>query len=213
MARNIAPGIRRRFSFERSFGRRQLGGIDGVESLGTGGFEQRGRSGDEGDARAGKHVARRQRGPQLQGLRPAQRSAIEKHSGRLNHTRIQRLLHHARGFNPQQLERGNSGFSCNLPGALTAADGRVNLEWSGSRDQLAVVLHGLHQPDERVGTRLAHKQLGEGCRLQKKEAHSIPRSSSMVTATGSPCTSTGWKRCASSGMPASARLSRMVVVG
>ena len=201
------------FDFERGFGRRQPGGIDGFEPLSTGGFEQRWGSGDEGDARAGKHVARSQRGAQLQGLRPAQRGAIEELPGCLKHAWIQRLLYHACGFDPQQFEGNDSGFGRDVPGALAAADGRIDLKRCGRRDQLAIILDGLHQPDERVGSRLAHKQLGESRRLQEKETHSIPRSSSMVTATGSPCTSTGWKRCASSGMPASARLSRMVVVG
>jgi hypothetical protein len=49
-----------------------------------------------------------------------------------------------------------------MPPAARAADGRVDLERRGGGDQLAIVLDGLHQPDQRVGALLLHKQLGEG---------------------------------------------------
>jgi hypothetical protein len=152
-------------------------------------------------------------GGQLQGVGPAQGGAVEELARGFKHRRIQRLLHHARGLHAQAVERGGGVFRGDAAGPLAPADGRVDLQRRGGGDQLAVVLDGLHQADQGVGALLLHKQLGEGRGLKKVAAHRFPRSSSMASAMESPCAATGWKRCASSGMPASARLRRMVVVG
>ena len=192
----------------------EICGINRFESLHLCRIEQGRRGGDEGDRGAGKHVASGERGAQLQGFGPAQAKCGQGAGARLQARRDSSGCCTMRADSTRSSSSAAAAASGAIwPDAFAPPDGRIHLERSCGRDELAVVLHGFHQPDQRIGSGLAHKQLGEGRSFKKIEAHSLPRSSSIATATGSPCTSTGWKRCASSGMPASARLRRMVVVG
>ena len=192
---------------------RFFGRVEGVEAFGFGGFKQLRGGGDEDDLCALEHIAGSDRGAQLQGVGPAEGGAVEELAGGFEDGRVERLLDHASGFKAQDIKRRGGVFGGDCAGALAPPDGRIDLQRRGGRDQLAVVFDGLHQADQGVGALLLHKEPGESRGFKEVATHRFPRSSSMASAMESPCAATGWKRCVSSGMPASARLSRMVVVG
>jgi len=194
------------------------GRIEGVKALSFSGFEQRRRGRNEDDLSAVEHIAGDHGGGELKRLRPAKRGSIEELTRRLKDGRIERLLNHAGSFNAEGLECGRGVFRGDFPGAFAAADGGVDLERRGSRNELAIVFNGLHEADECIGSLPSHKKPSEGRGLEEIAGHTLPRStwilsSWIASAMESPWIWTGWNRCASSGMPASARLRRMVVVG
>ncbi len=189
------------------------GGIHDGEVFGPGGINQMLASGNEDDFRTLKHVARHEGRAELQGIGPAQGAAIDQLTGALENRGIQRFLDGAGRLQAQNLERGGGVFPADTAGTFPAADGCMDFKWCGGRNKFAIVLDAFHQLDQGIGARLADKQLREGCGLEEIATHRTPRSSSRTAVTVSPFTATGWKRWASSGIPASARLSRMVVVG
>src|SRR5581483_3139466 len=148
-----------------------------------------------------------------QSLRPAKIGAVEQLPRSFQYSRVQRLLHGAGSLDTQRLQSCGCVWRCNVTCPFAAADSRIDLERSGRGDQLAIILDQFQPPYQRGRTRFLHEQFRECGGLEKIEAHSSPRSTSIASAAASPCTATGWKRCASSGIPASARFSRMVVVG
>ena len=177
------------------------------------GFEQGGGGRDEDDLGAVKHIAGNHGRGKLKSLRPAKRGAVEELARRLKDGGIEGLLDHASGLKAEGFEGGGGVFRRDVSGALAAANGGIDLKGSGGSDELAIVLHGLHEVDERIGSLTSHKEPNEGGGLEEITGHAFPRSSWIASAMESPWTWMGWKRCASSGMPASARLRRMVVVG
>ena len=108
---------------------------------------------------------------ELQGLRPTERSAVEKLARRFQHAGIQGLLHHSPRLNAQHLKGCGGGFGGDIAGALAPPDGGIHFEGRCGRDQLAIVFNVLKQPDQRIGTGFAHKQLGESRRFKKIKTH------------------------------------------
>ena len=95
--------------------------VEGVEAFCFGGFQKLRRGGDEDDLSALKHFAGDDGGGQLQRVRPAQGGSVEKLAGGFKHGWIQRLLHHARGFKAENVERGGSVFGGDAAIPLAAA--------------------------------------------------------------------------------------------
>jgi len=93
-----------------------------------------------------------------------------------------------------------------------AAQRRKPPEASG-RNQLAVVLDGLHKADQASGARLLHKQFGKGRGLKEVASSQVPPFSSMASAIDVPCHRDRVKALRLVGMPALARFRRNVVVG
>src|ERR1017187_4762202 len=154
----------------------EICGVKGLEPFQPCRIEQGRRGGDEGNRGAGEHIASSERRAELQSLRPTKRSAVKKLARGFKNARIQGLLHHAGGLDAQKLERGGGGFRRDLAGPFAPPDGRIHFEGTCRRDQFPVVLNGFHETDERIGSRLAHKQTGERRSFKKKEAHWLPRS-------------------------------------
>ena len=182
-----------------------------MEALGLCGFKQRGRSGDKGDVGAFEHVARREGSAKLQGVRPAELGAVEKLARAFKTAGLSGCCT-MRADSMRRVSSAGAASRADIAGAFAAADGGVDLKRRGGRDELAIVFHGFHEPDQRVCARLLHKELDERRGFKKGSSLISPF---LLDGVGErpPCTATGWKRCASSGMPASARLRRMVVVG
>jgi len=72
-----------------------------------------------------KHVAGNEGGGELQGVWPAQRGAVSSWRA-ASRTRVERLLHHARGFKAENVERGGRVLGGDAAGALAAANGCVD---------------------------------------------------------------------------------------
>ena len=92
----------------------QICGVKRLEPFSLRRIEQSRRGGDEGNRSAGEHVARSERGAELQSLRPTKRSAVEELPRSFKNAWIQRLLHHARGLGSKKLECGGGGFRRDL---------------------------------------------------------------------------------------------------
>ena len=166
--------------------RRFLRRVERVEALRPGCFKQLRRGGNKDDLRTLKHVARNQGRSQLQRVGPAEIAPIKQLPCGLKHSRIQGLLHHARGFKAQNVERRVGILGRDGTGTLAPADRAVDLKRGGGGDELAVVLDGFHQPDQGVGALLLYEQLRKRRGLKKVAAHRFPRSSSMASAMESP---------------------------
>ena len=86
-------------------------GVEGFKAFAFCCFKQLRGGGDKENAGSVEHVAGGEGGGQLQSLGPAQRGAVEQLARGFEHGRIQRLLHHARGFKAQNFERRGGIFS------------------------------------------------------------------------------------------------------
>lgn len=152
------------------------GWIEGMEAFNFCGFEQGGGGGNKDDLGTVEHIASDHGGGKLKRLGPAEGGAIEELASRLKDCGVERLLDHAGGLNAESFECGVGICSRNVSGALATADRRVNLEGRGGGDELAIVLNGLHEADEGIGSLPSHEETGEGSGLEKITGHAFPRS-------------------------------------
>jgi len=137
--------------------------IKGMKALILCRLKQVGAGGDKDDLGSLKHIARNQRRAQLQSIRPADMGAIEKLARGFKHSGIEGLLHHARCLEAKNVEGRGCILRRDLAGPLTPPHRRINLKRRGCGDELAIVLDGIHELNQRVRPTLLYKQLGE-CR-------------------------------------------------
>ena len=156
---------------------RLVGWIEGVKAFGFCGFKQGRRGRNKNYLGAVEHVAGDHCRGELKRFRPAKAGAIEELARSLKHGGIEGLLDHAGRFDAEGIERGSGVLRSDFPGSLAAADGRVHLKGRGGGDELSVVLNGLHEADECIGSLPSHKKPGEGRGLEEITGHAFPRSS------------------------------------
>ena len=102
---------------------------------------------------------------------PSPDVAVEKLACGFQHCGVEWLLHHPRRLNAQDVASRFTVFRRNTACTFTAFQRCIDFQGRAGRDQLAVVLGGLHELDDGVGSGLLHKKLGKGCGVEKIAGH------------------------------------------